>query len=687
MNYTKTVNEALKGSKEALSQLYEATQQDMYYIALKYTKNQEDALDVVQDSYIKAWQSLSSLKDPESFPSWLGRIVANTAKNLLAKKTPSLFSQIGQEDEEIDFIYDKEEENSDYQPELSFTKKETQELVREMIDSLSDEQRLCILMFYLDGQSIKDIASAFEISENTVKSRLNYGRKALKKKAAELESKGYKLLGISPVSLLLYLLRQEKFSPNFQAAANAAKEISKKNLLNSIGEGIQNIGKGAQAAVGNSAASGAKTAAAHTFIHTAAGKALIGLLSVAIVAGGGAAIAVNLAGGFNSSSTESVTETAENTTESTEATTEPTTEDNTPKELSEDMYSSMIEGNLTKEELQYILSYGPKEMTDGVPTQSYAELLNYLCEPSSSHGNYIEDLGTTSDWKAMYSLSDVNRLFSSFTDFRFTADNASQANAYVSGDAIIFSPATVGHMITADITSAQYTKDEMIIDFTYNYTSGGGSGSYTLYKEAVLVPKDDGLYRIVDIHERSTQEETTEAPEAAESTLTPVEQANSTQDDQDAVTRLYENTVNSVKAKEPGFAFTNYSDGQFTGEYSYFIRDLDNDGKQELVVAARVAENVFIIYDYRVYGYDRNGDSYTLKTLSSDMAALNLLIPQDGNGLLVYNFSRGTGEENFHRATIENGSFVVSSQSEYTCTMGTDNSTQFHNANPSAFPD
>lgn len=686
MNYTKTVNEALKGNKEALSALYEATQQDMYYIALKYTKNQEDALDVVQDSYIKAWQSLSSLKNPESFPSWLGRIVANTAKNLLAKKTPSLFSQLGQEDEESDFTYDKEDENRDYQPELSFTKKETQELVREMIDSLSDEQRLCILMFYLDGQSIKDIASAFDISENTVKSRLNYGRKALKKKAAELESKGYKLLGISPVSLLLYLLRQEKFSPEFQTAANAAKEISKKNLLNSIGEGAQSIGKGAQAAVGNSAASVAKTAAAHTFIHTAAGKAIIGLLSVAIVAGGGA-IAINLAGSSDNTPTEAITETVETTTEATEVTTEPTTEDNTPKELSEDMYSSMIEGNLTKEEFQYILSYGPKEMTDGVPTQSYAELLNYLCEPSSRHGNYIEDLGTTSDWKSMYSLSDVNRLFSSFTDFRFTADNASQANAYVSGDAIIFSPATVGHMITADITSAQYTKDEMIIDFTYNYTSGGGSGSYTLYKEAVLVPDDNGLYRIVDIHERSAEEETAEATEATEATEAPVEQENTAQDDQNAVTQLYENTVNSVKAKEPGFAFTNYSDSQFTGEYSYFIRDLNNDGKQELVVAAKVTENVFIIYDYRVYGYDHDGDSYTLKTLSSDMAALNLLIPQDGNGLLVYDFSRGTGEENFYRATIENGSFVVSSQSEYTCTMGTDNSTQFHNANPSAFPD
>lgn len=99
------------------------------------------------------------------------------------------------------------------------------------------------------------------------------------------------------------------------------------------------------------------------------------------------------------------------------------------------------------------------------------------------------------------------------------------------------------------------------------------------------------------------------------------------------------------------------------------------------------AEGPFIVYNYRVYGYDHQGDTYTLKTISDDLSALNLLIPEDGNGLFVYNFSRGTGEENFHRATIENDIFVISSTSEYTYTMGTDASNQFHSANPSAFPD
>lgn len=49
----------------------ESTQNNMYYLALKYMKNPDDAKDVLQDAYIKAWQSLPTLKDPEHFPAWL----------------------------------------------------------------------------------------------------------------------------------------------------------------------------------------------------------------------------------------------------------------------------------------------------------------------------------------------------------------------------------------------------------------------------------------------------------------------------------------------------------------------------------------------------------------------------------------------------------------------------------------
>lgn len=121
-----------------------------------------------------------------------------------------MFSDIAVNDEEEPFEYEIEDEAVDYQPELSYSKRETQQLVHEMINALSEEQRVCILMYEIEGIPIKEIAAALGCSENTVKSRLNYGRKNLKKKAEELQRKGYKLYGLPALPLLLLLLGKEK---------------------------------------------------------------------------------------------------------------------------------------------------------------------------------------------------------------------------------------------------------------------------------------------------------------------------------------------------------------------------------------------------------------------------------------------------------------------------------------------
>lgn len=350
MDYKKAVEAALKGNESAFSALYESTQRDMYYIALKYMKNEEDAMDVLQDSYIKAWQSLATLKDPASFRAWFGRIVANTAKNALAKKRPMLFSQLeGENDEGEQFALDIEDEKSEFQPERSYTQKETQELVHELIDSLSDEQRLCILMYHLDDQSIKDIAETFGISENTVKSRLLYGRKAIKAKAEELQKKGYQLYTVAPVVLFLYLLDSEKASTVFAATANAVMQAQKTGIL----ESAKASGSGAGAAessaadhgtetVSHSGSSGSasrsgrstsssgntgrtavsagrkvgQTAAKQAFIHTAAGKAAAVAVAVAVIGGGGAA-AYHFAG-QNQAGEEQQTTVEANQSEATE---------------------------------------------------------------------------------------------------------------------------------------------------------------------------------------------------------------------------------------------------------------------------------------------------------------------------------------------------------------------------------
>lgn len=211
VDYTQAVEQAKAGREEGFTFLYENTYRNKLYIAMKYMKNEQDAMDVLQDAYIKAFARLDSLQDANAFPGWMSTIVAHTALNALQKKQAVLFSDLQNENDEGDvFEYNLEDENMSTQPEMACTVQETQDMVHELIDSLSDEQRVCVLMFHLEGYSIRDIATILGCSENTVKSRLNYGRKNIKAKAEELQKKGYKLYSYTPMCLLVYLLMAER---------------------------------------------------------------------------------------------------------------------------------------------------------------------------------------------------------------------------------------------------------------------------------------------------------------------------------------------------------------------------------------------------------------------------------------------------------------------------------------------
>ena len=144
MTYTQAVELALRGDSSGFDFLYNATKSNKYYLALKYVKNEEVAKDVLQDAYIRAWKNLDKLKEPEKFDSWLAQIVVYTAKNELEKRnhTPLDLRADAGEDEDDTEIFDRAVSSWDNVPELEYTREETRQLVHELIDSLSDEQRL-----------------------------------------------------------------------------------------------------------------------------------------------------------------------------------------------------------------------------------------------------------------------------------------------------------------------------------------------------------------------------------------------------------------------------------------------------------------------------------------------------------------------------------------------------------------
>ena len=381
VDYTEAVEQAKAGREEGFSYLYEMTYRNKLYIAMKYMKNEDEAMDVLHDSYVKAFERLSGLQDANSFPGWLSTIVANTARNALRDRHTVNFSDMQREDQDGEaFEYSIADENMTAQPEMACTTKETQEMVQELIGSLSDEQRMCVLMFHIEGYSIKDIATVLGCSENTVKSRLNYGRKNIKAKAEELQKKGYKLYSYTPMCLLVYLLMAERgnmivthvfeqmaglggnvaagiiHGGAMQMAGNVtggAAQIAGGTAGQMTGGASQIAGGTAGQVAGGTAQTGAAGSAAgaveggkaiaatvgkQAFIKTVTGKIVIAVASVALVGGAvGAGFAYKYSQDKKkdqNATTEAASEANDDTvttevTAETEATTEVTTETST----------------------------------------------------------------------------------------------------------------------------------------------------------------------------------------------------------------------------------------------------------------------------------------------------------------------------------------------------------------------
>ena len=270
----KMIRKAAAGDQNAITELYELTYSSVYKTVKSMIADEDTVLDIVQDSFIKGFQSLDQLDTPENFRAWMKRIATNKAKDYLKKKKPILFTDMANEDgEEIEFL----DERIAHYPELVMDRKETTRLMNEILATLSEDQRLVIGMFYYEEMSVREIAEILGCSENTVKSRLNYGRKKVEVKVRDLEKRGTKLYSLAPLPFLLSLFALEA----------SAEEVPSAAVL----EGIT-----AQCAAAGTAAAGSAgaAAAASTGAKVAAGagakaltaKIIAGVLAMAVVGGG-----------------------------------------------------------------------------------------------------------------------------------------------------------------------------------------------------------------------------------------------------------------------------------------------------------------------------------------------------------------------------------------------------------------
>ncbi|QOX62644.1 sigma-70 family RNA polymerase sigma factor [Anoxybacterium hadale] len=179
LNEKQLIQKAKMGDEKSFESLILGCQSKAYNLAIRYLKNEEDAMDALQESFIKIFRHLNSFKEDSRFDTWVYRIVVNTCNDILRKNssrktTDSIFRT--EDDKEMVV----EIPDSSGAPEEVYDKKEKSEYIMSCMDKLSQDQREIIILRDIQGFSYDEISEILKCSVGTVKSRINRSRLKLR---------------------------------------------------------------------------------------------------------------------------------------------------------------------------------------------------------------------------------------------------------------------------------------------------------------------------------------------------------------------------------------------------------------------------------------------------------------------------------------------------------------------------
>ena len=173
-----TVQRVLDGNADEYEKLVLEYQKNVYNLALRMTGDPEDAADMAQEAFIKAYSSLSGYRGDSKFSVWLYRIVSNVCLDFLrAKKRRQTVSLSVTDDDGEDTELDIADESKS--PERIFERAMTRDAVRRGLAALTPEYRQILILRELQAMSDKEIAEVLGLESGTVKSRIFRARKKL----------------------------------------------------------------------------------------------------------------------------------------------------------------------------------------------------------------------------------------------------------------------------------------------------------------------------------------------------------------------------------------------------------------------------------------------------------------------------------------------------------------------------
>jgi RNA polymerase sigma-70 factor (ECF subfamily) len=175
------VKRVQKGDKGAFDLLVLKYEHKIVNLVMRYVRDPEQALDISQEAFIKAYRALPRFRGDSAFYTWLYRIAVNTAKNYLAaQRRRPMDIELDLQDPEQYGLHAKLKETDT--PEAVTLSDELQETLERAIEALPDDLRTAIILRELDGMSYEEIAQTMDCPVGTVRSRIFRARDALGKK-------------------------------------------------------------------------------------------------------------------------------------------------------------------------------------------------------------------------------------------------------------------------------------------------------------------------------------------------------------------------------------------------------------------------------------------------------------------------------------------------------------------------
>lgn len=182
------IAKAVAGDGDAFGELVEPFEAKVYGLAYRMCGNREDACDLAQEAFLKAYRALARFKGQSSFSTWLYRVTSNTCLDQLRRERRA--GSVASLNEPVDAdggVLEREVADSTYEPEQLALRSETAREIQVAVSSLPPDHRLVILLRDYEDLPYEQIALAMGCTLGTVKSRISRARSALRDRLASRE--------------------------------------------------------------------------------------------------------------------------------------------------------------------------------------------------------------------------------------------------------------------------------------------------------------------------------------------------------------------------------------------------------------------------------------------------------------------------------------------------------------------